>query len=164
MPKIQTNWSVRLLVIGCFAIRLVVVATIIGQSVTVPMLAEKQNLSWAYILPTIWMQCTMNMSIFTACIPGLQTVLARLRPGMTTLTVTGSQSQSHSRSELRKSSKPSALIKLDSYRSAPTSGRNDRELWDRSRMEVRIETGSIVRGNGSQEIMVTKEVSQNTSR
>ena len=163
MPKVQTNWSVRLLVIGCFAIRAVVVATCIGQLVAVPMLAEKQNIPWAYVIPTVWMQCTMNMSIFTACIPGLQSVLARLRPGMTALTVTGSQSQSHSRSGLGRSSKPSALIKLDSYRTGPPSGQNDRELWDASRMEVRIETGSVVRVN-SQEIMVVKEISQSTSR
>ena len=160
MPKLQMNWSVRLLVIGCFAMRVVVIVTLVGHITTSAKLTDYSELSWAYITPTIWMQCAMNMSLLTASIPGMQKILAHMRPGMTALTIYGSQSLPRSRPS--RPSKHSASGLVDSDRAGTASFRGDRELWDLSRMEFSVETGSVRRVN-SQEIMVTKELWQSTS-
>lgn len=87
MPKIQTTWSIRLLVIGSFALRLWVIGALIPHIVVSSMLTDYANAPWAYTLPAIWVQIIMNASLLFACIPGMQQVLRGLRPGMTALTV-----------------------------------------------------------------------------
>lgn len=87
MPKVQTRWSIRLVVIVAFAARFFVVATLIGQIHVAANFVHYDTLSWTLTLPAIWMQLTMNASVLTACVPGLQEVLAHLRPGMTSLVV-----------------------------------------------------------------------------
>ena len=44
--------------------------------------------TWALRMPTMWSQNIMNIGIITACVPGMQQILADLRPGMTAMTVT----------------------------------------------------------------------------
>jgi hypothetical protein len=87
MPRIQTTWKIRTIVIICFASRLAVVGTTIGHITTLGHFRHLDEATWTLIMPTIWMQIVMNVSALTACIPGMQQFLADLRPGMTVLTV-----------------------------------------------------------------------------
>ena len=88
MPKVRTIWTIRLLVIACFASRLVVILTLSGHMLESHNFGDWLSPTWAYTKPTLWSQCTMNSAIVTACVPGMQQVLRNLRPGMTAMTVT----------------------------------------------------------------------------
>jgi hypothetical protein len=85
MPQVHASWSIRLIVILSFATRVLVIVSLGGQIFS--SLEQYRDLTWQYGHMAIWMQMTMNLSILTACIPGAQDFLARLRPGMTALIV-----------------------------------------------------------------------------
>ncbi|KAF1820053.1 uncharacterized protein K489DRAFT_294998, partial [Dissoconium aciculare CBS 342.82] len=80
MPKVHTSWSIRLVVILSFATRIFVIFSLSGQISS--SVEQYRDLAWNYGHMAIWMQMTMNISLLTACIPGAQDFLARLRPGM----------------------------------------------------------------------------------
>jgi hypothetical protein len=85
MPQVHASWSIRLVVILSFATRVLVIITLGGQIFS--SLEQYRDLTWHYGHMAVWMQLTMNLSILTACVPGAQDFLARLRPGMTALIV-----------------------------------------------------------------------------
>jgi hypothetical protein len=72
-------------VILSFATRIFVIFSLSGQISS--SMEQYRDLTWNYGHMAIWMQMTMNISLLTACIPGAQDFLARLRPGMTALIV-----------------------------------------------------------------------------
>jgi hypothetical protein len=85
MPQVHASWSIRLIVILSFATRVLVILSLGGQIFS--SLEQYRDITWHYGHMAIWMQMTMNVSILTACVPGSQDFLARLRPGMTALIV-----------------------------------------------------------------------------
>ncbi|KAK5108537.1 hypothetical protein LTR62_008193 [Meristemomyces frigidus] len=87
MPRVQTNWNTRLLVIVCFACRLAVIAVLAGHITTLHHFTAFTDPSWSYTTPAIWNTIVMNVSLLTAAVPGMQQFLADLRPGMTTLQI-----------------------------------------------------------------------------
>lgn len=181
MPKIQTTWTIRLLVIGCFAARIAVIAPLIGHIVASNHLNSYADTTWAYITPTIWSQITMNVAIITACVPGMQQVLAELRPGMTTLTVTAAHEQptstsgsifgtSNDRDRSRAvASRSASIFGSRTDRARADCYKSDGKLWELSRMEETAKTrgsrrekdqeSESVKGLTDHDIVVTREVS-----
>ena len=88
MPRVQTTWAIRTLVIACFASRVGVVLALIAHTLVSRNFLNYADPTWALRMPTIWSQNVMNIAIITACVPGMQQILADLRPGMTAMTVT----------------------------------------------------------------------------
>ncbi|KAK4546355.1 hypothetical protein LTR36_002032 [Oleoguttula mirabilis] len=189
MPQIRTSWTKRLIVIGCFTARAAVIATLIGHVTTSHNLARYADATWAYIAPTIWAQATMNVSVITACVPGMQQVLAELRTGMTVLTVStahqepdasksagslfgsSSSDRNHDRDRPRvMRSKHNSVFGSRTER-ARAEGRatSDGKLWELSRMETSMkargsgraedEESESVKGLTDHDIVVTREVS-----
>ena len=161
MPKVQTKWTLRLVVVSCFAARLAVIITLIGHILVSWKLANYADASWAYALPAIWAQAAMSASLLTACIPGMQKFLEELRPGMTSLTVTSRNQQpwsseqgsvfgtaSRTRTEIQRVDKIWELSRL---------GASDMHT-DRSNKQRDIETESE-QGLTDGDITVTTEVS-----
>ena len=161
MPKVQTTRSIRLIVISCFAARLGVIATLIGHISASPNLADYTNATWTYTLPTIWLQVAMNASILTACIPGMQQMLAELRAGMLVPIVDV---------EHYEVNKYGSIFGTNASRARAECGKGDGKIWVMARMDFNgglknssqsrdVDTESERRLNGEQ-IVVTKEVMQ----
>lgn len=150
-----------MVVIGCFAARIAVIATLIGHITTSSNLTNYADSTWAYLTPTIWSQITMNVSILTACVPGMQQILAEMRPGMTVLTVTAQQAGA---------SKSGSIFGSNSERAKAAPYKSDGgKLWEMSRLDESSRTTGSRRGQDvetesqkgltSKDIVVTREFS-----
>ena len=161
MPKVQNTWAVRLLVAGCFATRFAVTMPLVGHAVDISSLHLHTNPSWTFTIPAIWLQVAMNLSVLTACIPGIQTFLADLRSGILIPTVTASRYE-------HEPGKSGSIFASSRSRTDPTKSAGS---WEMSKMESRkssrkdgdTETESARRLTTSN-IVVTKEVSQIVER
>jgi len=60
---------------------------VVGQLASLRNKSDFVDITWANTVPTIWAQAAMNLSIVTACIPGLKRFLASLQSGMSTVAI-----------------------------------------------------------------------------
>ncbi|OAG37286.1 hypothetical protein AYO21_08471 [Fonsecaea monophora] len=84
---VQTNTTRKWQVVTLFASRIIVPIFIIVQLVEYRKLYESDDRSWNMVGPAIWSQLVMNLSILTACIPSLKTVLDMFKSGTSFFTV-----------------------------------------------------------------------------
>ncbi len=161
MPKVQTGHTVHVVVVLCFAARLGVIAPIIGHIVTLPGQHSYADPTWSCILPTIWLQVVMNASVLTACIPGMQRVLAELRSGIYTVNVD---------TDAVESGRYGSVFGTNSSRVRTDISHNgEKKIWEMARMgSTRMKSTSedhIVgtdtdRRHDLRTITITKEVEQ----
>ncbi|KAF2452900.1 hypothetical protein BDY21DRAFT_357848 [Lineolata rhizophorae] len=73
--------SARLEIIAYFAVRIVVPVFTIIYLVSLSSRFPSEDPTWDAVIPTIWHQVMLNLSIITACIPSLKRVLDAFRSG-----------------------------------------------------------------------------------
>ncbi|KAJ9612311.1 hypothetical protein H2200_003908 [Cladophialophora chaetospira] len=76
-----------MMVISLFASRAIVPIFVVFQLVQYQKLYDSDDRSWKMVGAAIWSQLVMNLSILTACIPSLKTVLDMFRSGTSFFTV-----------------------------------------------------------------------------
>ena len=80
MGTVQTSFVKRSLVIGLFALRILVIAATIAQLVVLQPYLRSSDKTWTNVAPSIWNQVMMNISIIFACLPSLKRLLDELQP------------------------------------------------------------------------------------
>lgn len=92
MWNVQTNMTRKVQVCALFGARILVPA------LTIPALSTSENFfnnlytdpTWYGVVPTILAQISLNLSVLTACIPGLKSILDNLLSGTANARVRGS--------------------------------------------------------------------------
>ncbi|KIX04255.1 uncharacterized protein Z518_07809 [Rhinocladiella mackenziei CBS 650.93] len=84
---VQTHTRIKYQVMALFGSRIIVPIFVVFQLLTYRDFYESDDRSWAMTAPAIWSQLVMNLSILTACIPSLKTVLDMFKSGTSLFTV-----------------------------------------------------------------------------
>ncbi|KIW90904.1 uncharacterized protein Z519_08687 [Cladophialophora bantiana CBS 173.52] len=84
---VQTNTGRKWQVVALFASRIIVPVFVVFQLVEYHKFYESDDRSWKMVGPAILNQLVMNLSILTACIPSLKTVLDMFKSGTSFFTV-----------------------------------------------------------------------------
>lgn len=139
MHKVETTNSIRLTITACFAARLAVVAGLVVHITTLHHLVDDASPTWSYTIPAIWFQVVMNVSVLTACIPGVQHILSELRTGLLTIKV---------ESEVPDASRYGSVFGTNSepLHTHISAKSNDPKVWEMTRMN----SGSAIRSNGKE--------------
>ncbi|KIW99382.1 uncharacterized protein Z518_11370 [Rhinocladiella mackenziei CBS 650.93] len=89
MRKVQVSFSKRFIVTGLFSSRLAVPGFTVAMLVYLKRLYKSDDVdpTWEALVPAVFAQIMLNVSIIAACIPSLKPFLADIKPGLIVVNV-----------------------------------------------------------------------------